>query len=268
MPKAKLSEVEVIYDDTGSGEPVVFVHGHPFNRSMWAPQTQAVADMPRRVVAADLRGYGDSDVVPGVTLLSTFADDVVELLDHLGIDKATIVGLSMGGQIVMDLYSRFPERVSALVLSDTFPDAETETGVRSRMELADTLVKEGMSAYAASEISQMVGPKTLAARGQVADHVKTMMLETPPAGAAAALRGRALRHDYVKTLSTIDVPVLIVVGRDDEFTPVADAQRMHDIVPDSRLAVIEDAGHVPNLEQPEVFNEILLRFLIETGTKP
>jgi len=265
MRTALLNDVKIAYDDTGSGDPVLLVHGHPFNRSMWAPQIEAIARSKRRAVTFDLRGYGESEVVAGVTPLGLFADDIVALLDHLSIDSATVVGLSMGGQIVMDLFARFPDRVAAVVLADTFPDAETAVGITDRMDSADNLIRNGMSRYSTENISKMVGPTTMLERPAVVEHVTTMMLNTPPAGAAAALRGRALRREYATTLQALSVPALIVVGRDDEFTPVADAERMHDLIADSRLVIIDDTGHLPNLERPDSFNAAFLDFLNETG---
>ncbi|MDA8021227.1 MAG: alpha/beta hydrolase [Thermoanaerobaculia bacterium] len=254
-------DVELSYDDYGSGEPVLLVHGHPFDRSMWQPQIGELVESGRRIVVPDLRGYGQTEVRPGVTTLSDFADDIISLLGFLGIDRTAMVGLSMGGQIVMDLAARFAERITMVVLVSTSPDAESSHGRRVRMETADHLVREGMTSYTETNISRMVCPATTAQRPDIVDHVRKMMLEAPPSGAAAALRGRALRREYVSTLEALEIPALIVVGRDDEFTPVANAQRMHRSVADSELVVIDDAGHLPNLERPDIFNSALMTFL-------
>lgn len=106
-------EITVGYEDEGSGEPLMLVHGHPFNRSMWRPQTEHFSRAGWRVIVPDLRGYGDSTVLPGATPLATFARDLVDLLDHLGIERCVLGGLSMGGQIVMECYRLFPERFRA-----------------------------------------------------------------------------------------------------------------------------------------------------------
>jgi len=176
MPTALLNDVNIAYDDTGTGEAVVLVHGHPFNRSMWAPQIEAITQSRRR---------------------------------------------------------------AALVLAETFTDAETASGRTDRMVTADDLVRNGMSRYGADTISKMVGPTTMINRPAVVEHVTTMMLATSPVGAAAALPGRALRREYATTLEALSIPALVVVGSDDEFTPVADAERMHHLIADCRLVVIE-----------------------------
>ncbi|MCH9651174.1 MAG: alpha/beta hydrolase [Deltaproteobacteria bacterium] len=261
MARAHLNDLYLDYDDHGSGESVILVHGHPFDRSMWRPQIRHLVEANYRVVVPDLRGYGKTEVRPGVTTLSVFADDIIALLEHLGIRRTVVVGLSMGGQIVMDLAARFADRITAIVLADTFPDAETSDGRQSRMETADQLVRDGMSGYTDHNISKMLSPTTMTERPDVVDHVRTMMLVAPPAGAAAALRGRALRREYVSTLEGLEIPALIVVGADDEFTTVTDAERMHHSIASSELVVIDDTGHLPNLERPDTFNAALTAFL-------
>ncbi|MEW1747995.1 alpha/beta fold hydrolase [Streptomyces angustmyceticus] len=258
-------DIAVGYEDEGSGEALLLVHGHPFNRSMWRPQTERFSRAGWRVIAPDLRGYGDSAVVPGTTPLATFARDLVDLLDHLGIERCVLGGLSMGGQIAMECYRLFPERIRGLVFADTFASAETADGRTARYAMAERLLREGMDGYAHEVLAKMISPATIASRPDVAAHVLRMMTTTPPEGAAAALRGRAERPDYTGLLSHIAVPALVVVGADDAYTPVGDALDIHERVPDSRLTVIEQAAHMPNLEQSDAFNAALGAFLDALG---
>jgi pimeloyl-ACP methyl ester carboxylesterase len=118
-----------------------------------------------------------------------------------------------------------------------------------------------MGPYAEEALPSMIAPYNVDAQPAVARHVLEMMRGTSPEGAAAAMRGRAERPDYVEMLADVSVPALVVVGRDDEFTPVADAQLMSARIPDARLAIIEGAGHMPNLERPDAFNGALTSFL-------
>lgn len=241
--------MHIAYDDKGTGDAIVLVHGHPFDRTMWSPQLDRFSQT-HRVIVPDLRGYGESPVVPGKTTLDIFAKDIAGLLDRLNIAKVVIGGLSMGGQIVMEFHRLFQHRISGMLLADTFPGAETPEGHRARNEMADRVLREGMGPYADEVIWKMVAPYNKHA----ADHVLRMMRQTSPEGAAAALRGRADRPDYVDMLPRITVPTLIVVGRDDEYTPVSEAQRMHDLIPGSTLVVIDGAAHMPNLERPAEFD--------------
>ncbi|MFG3162764.1 alpha/beta fold hydrolase [Streptomyces sp. NPDC048232] len=263
MSRMTVDDTALHYDDLGSpdGMPVVLIHGHPFNRTLWAPQAHALVAAGHRVVTPDLRGYGESDVTPGKVFLSDFADDVAALLDHLGIERAVVGGVSMGGQIAMEFCRRHPGRVRALVLSDTSALAETDEGKAYRNRLADRLLAEGMAGYADEVIGKMLASYNVDALPDVAAHVLGMMRATDPRGAAAALRGRAERPDYRDTLATVAVPTLIVVGADDVFTPVSEAEAIAGLVPHATLSVVDGAGHLPGAEQPERFNTVLLDFL-------
>ncbi|MGR4878542.1 alpha/beta fold hydrolase [Streptomyces sp. LARHCF249] len=255
--------VNVFFDDLGprGGAPVILIHGHPFNRTMWAPQTAALTAAGYRVIAPDLRGYGESPVLPGKTLLADFADDLAGLLARLGIEQVVVGGVSMGGQIAMELRLRHPGLVRALVLSDTTAVPETAEARKARLEAADRLLAEGMAPYAEAVIDKMLAPYNVTGMPQAAAHVLAMMRATDPEGAAAALRGRAECPDYRPVLAGAAEPCLVVVGADDVYTPVAAAEALHALLPDSTLAVIERAGHLPGVEQPEAFNRALLAFL-------
>jgi pimeloyl-ACP methyl ester carboxylesterase len=281
---ATVNRVSVAYDDVGHGTPVVLVHGHPFDRSMWAPQVAALTGPAReesargesapgesapgesapgesaRVIVADLRGYGASAPGDGTTWES-FARDVEGLLDHLRLDRVVLGGLSMGGQIVQECYRLFPDRIGALVLADTTARAETDAGRRARLAMAERLLREGMRGYADENLARMLAPYNVAALPTVAAHVHAMMTATSPRAAAAALRARATRPDYRELLTRVTVPTLVVVGRDDEFTPVAEAEAMCRLLPDATLAVIDGAGHLPTLERPGAVDEALRSFL-------
>ncbi|SEC99050.1 Pimeloyl-ACP methyl ester carboxylesterase [Amycolatopsis lurida] len=263
MSTAELDGISVAYDDLGTGLPVVLVHGHPFNRSMWRPQAERFSQEGYRVITADLRGYGETTVVPGKTGLDVFAKDICRLADRLGLGRFVLGGLSMGGQIVMEFHRTYPDRVAGLLLADTSPQAETEEGKRVRNEMADRILAEGLDPYAEEVLTKMVSPENVRTMPDVAAHVLGMMRTTPKEGAAAALRGRAERPDYRDSLTRVEVPALVVVGTEDEFTPVSDAELMHGLIPGSTLAVIEGAAHMPNLEREAEFNTVFAQFLKE-----
>ncbi len=167
----------------------------------------------------------------------------------------------MGGQIVMEFCRLYPERVRGVLLAATFPRAEKEEGKRNRAKMADRLLREGMETYAEEVLPKMVAPRNIAALPAVAEHVRSMMRAAHPAGAAAALRGRAERPDYESALASLDVPALVVVGDEDAFTTRTDAEQMHVLLRRSELVWMEGAGHIPNLEREVEFNAALGRFL-------
>lgn len=262
MPTAALNGITVAYDLVGSGpHTLLLVHGHPFNRSMWAPQLQALALPGWQILAPDLRGYGATTVVPGTTTLGVFATDLVALLDCLGVQEFTIGGLSMGGQIAMEVCRQVPGRVRGAILAATFPRPETAEGKVARCTMADRLMHEGMRPYATEVLDKMLAPQTIAVQPDVAQRVMTMMEGTNPAGAAAALRGRAERPAYEPTLASLRIPALVVVGDEDAYTTRRDTDIMHDLLPGSELLWLKGVGHMPNLEAPGPFNEAVTRLL-------
>jgi len=268
MGAASINGITISYDDAGAGENVlVLVHGHPFDRSMWRPQVEEISNKCRRVIAPDLRGYGESSVIQGKTTLDVFATDIATLLDQLHIQEIVIGGLSMGGQIVMEFCRLYSERVRGILLAATSPGAETEEGKRNRAKMADRLLREGMETYAEEVLPKVVAPRNIAALPAVAEHVRSMMRAAHPAGAAAALRGRAERPDYESTLAGLNVPALIVVGDEDAFTTWTDAEQMHARLKRSELVWMEGVGHMPNLEREVEFNAALGRFLDRIAAK-
>jgi pimeloyl-ACP methyl ester carboxylesterase len=228
---------------------------------MWQPQLAPVAAAGWRVIVPDLRGYGETSVVPGKTTLDVFANDLVALLDTLGIDDVVVGGLSMGGQIAMEFGRLHRQRLRGLVLAATFPRVDTDEGRRHRLKMADLLEQEGMAAYADEVLPKMLAPATITTMPDVAARVLAMMRNAPPLGAAAALRGRAERPPYEPVLEGLNVPALIVVGDEDVFTTREDAERMSTLLGRSRLVWMPGAGHMPNLERTQEFNETLVSFL-------
>jgi 3-oxoadipate enol-lactonase len=258
---ARVRGIEMAYDDAGgSGAALVLLHGFPFDRSMWQGQAEALGG-EFRVVAPDLRGSGETPLGVGDVTLATLAEDVAALLDELHLGRVVLGGLSMGGYVAFEFFRKFPERVRALVLADTRPQADTEEGRRAREENARRALKEGMAPIVESMLPKLLSAGTRERGGEVLGRVRAMMLGTNPEGAAASLRAMAVRRDQTDLLPSINVPTLIVVGSEDSVTPPADAEAMSAKVEGSRLVVVEGAGHLSNVERPEEFNRALVEFM-------
>ena len=262
MPLIQIDDIKLAYDSTGSGSPIVFVHGYPFNRTLWNDQVAALSDR-YRVITLDLPGFGESSIPDGTATMSRMAQDVAKLMDKLDISEATLAGLSMGGYVLLSFYKQFAHRVSALVLADTRASADTEEGKKVRAQQAETILEEGMAATADSMLPKLLTPETVAKHADIVKRVRDMMVKTKPEGAAAALHGMASREDQTDLLSKIKCPTLILVGRTDPITPVADSELMHQKIEGSKLIVIENAAHVSNIEQVDQFNAGLKTFLGE-----
>lgn len=258
--EARIRGIKMVYDDLGKGEVILLIHGQPFNRSMWDDQKETLAQNYRLIIP-DLRGYGESGITEGIVLLDELALDLIHLLDDLGIQKAVIIGLSMGGQIALEIYRLAPELYRAIVLADTDARAEDEKGYKNRIELSKRILSDGLAKFTEERIGHFMCNTTFINKPDVVERVKMMMITTPAAGSAAAQRGRAERKDYTPLLGKIDFPALIVVGDQDEFTPISSAEYMHKRITGSGLAVIENSGHIANMEQPEAFNGVLAKFL-------
>jgi pimeloyl-ACP methyl ester carboxylesterase len=254
---ATLAAMRLAYDDVGSGDCVVLIHGHPFDRTLWAPQLPALADS-FRVLAPDLQGFGESPVTPGTVTMREYAADVEELLDGLGVARAAVIGLSMGGLVAMELAIAHPARWWAIGLVATTAEPVTPQERLARRQRADAVEREGMAVLVDYMHTGVYGP---ACPPAVRARVDAMMAAASPAGAAAALRGRAERPDYRPALATLDIPALICSGTADPWSDDAVTAEIAGSVEHPEVLVIHGAGHLPNLEAEREFNAALHAFL-------
>jgi 3-oxoadipate enol-lactonase len=252
-----LAKVRLAFDDAGSGDCVVLIHGHPFDRTLWEPQLTALRGS-FRVLAPDLRGFGESPVTPHRVLMREYAADVGELLDELGIMRAAIVGLSMGGLVTMELAAGQPERCWAIGLVTTTVEPVTSHERATRRERADAVERDGMGVLVDYMHTGLYGP---ACPPVVRARVDAMMSAASPAGAAAALRGRAERPDYRPVLAKLDIPALVCTGSEDPWSSRAVTAEIINCLKRPELVVIDGAGHLPNLEASTEFNDALRAFL-------
>ena len=257
MPKTRIHGLEIAFDDHGSGPAAVLIHGYPFNRSMWR-ELSDVLKRSHRVVAPDLRGLGESTVAPAT--INDMANDIAGLMTSLQIEAATICGLSMGGYVGLAFYRLHPQRVRALVLADTRASADTDEARQNRSRQVELALHEGMEAIASEMLPKLLAPETLSTRPEVVARVRQMIIQTKPEGAVVALKAMAARDDQTSLLASIRVPTLILVGRNDVITPLKDSELMHQEIRGSSLEIIEGAGHMSNVEQPERFNHAVEDF--------
>ena len=249
----------VAFDDIGAGEPVVFLHAFALDRTMWAPQTSALAAR-YRCISIDLRGSGDSSLPPPYNM-DLYADDIAAVLENRSIARATIVGLSMGGYVAFALWRRHRERVRALVLADTRASADTEKGLTKRKDLIAEARREGSAGVADSQVPALLGKTTRERHPDIPKLVRETMSRTPVEGIVGQLEAMMTRPDSRPTLATINVPVLVIVGEEDAVTPPKEARAMHEAIPGSRLEIIAQAGHLSSLERPAAFSTALAELL-------
>jgi pimeloyl-ACP methyl ester carboxylesterase len=252
------------YDEAGSGHAVVLVHGHPFDSSMWAPQLRS-PPAGLRLIAPDLPGYGRSAPRGPVMSMRAFADAVIELLDALDVARCVAVGLSMGGLVVMELGLHHAERIDGVVLAATTAAPVTDAEQRQREDQAALIEREGMLPVALDMAARLLGP---AGRRDPAltSRLLDMMLHAPPAGAAAALRGRSRRPDYAALLGGLRAPALVVAGDQDPYAPEPVVEQLVRALPEPAVLRLPGVGHLPNLEAPERFTAALASF-VETAAR-
>lgn len=260
--RIKLNDVHINYVERGlpQGLPVVFIHGFPFNHSMWEPQMLALPN-EYRAIAFDVRGHGDSDVADGIYSIEFFVDDLIALLDHLVLNQVVVCGLSMGGYIALRAIERHPERFKGVILCDTRSEADSNEGKVKRSASIKAVKTNGVKAFVEGFLKAVFAPQTFQSNPTAIETVRKMMEANSPLGICGTLLALAARTDTTASLSAIKVPTLILVGEHDTLTPVLASQAMHEKVAGSELVVIPNAAHMSNIENPEVFNTALLKFL-------
>jgi 3-oxoadipate enol-lactonase len=252
--------MSLAHDDIGQGTPVVLLHAFPFSRRMWAPQRDALKDVCR-LITPDLPGFGDSPLSPPNPTVETMADAVAALLDEKGIrDRVILGGLSMGGYVAFAFVRKYADRLRGLILADTRAEPDDDTAKANRDKLIEFASNNPASAVIEQMMPKMVSPQTLSSRPDIVEEVKRLAGAQQPAGIVAALRMLRARPDSRPTLSTIRVPTLIIVGRDDALTPPPLSESMAGQIAGARLVMI-GAGHLSNLEQPAAFNDAVRGFL-------
>ena len=257
---AQINGINLAYSDQGRGMPLVFLHAFPFNRTMWEPQLTALSSR-FRVVTVDLRGHGESDAPLWRYTLDLFADDVSGLLDHLSIQQAVLIGLSMGGYLIFSFYRRYADRVKGLVLADTRAEPDSPEQTAWRFRLAQRVYQEGAGAVAAEMLPKLLAPTSYQTNPALVQKVRAIMVDSQISGIVGDLMAISERSDAVPLLSTITCPTLVLVGEMDALTTPAENKRIADGISGARFQIIPSAGHLSNLEQPEVFSEAVRSFL-------
>lgn len=248
--------------DEGAGEAVVLLHAFPLHSGMWDDQVAALRAR-YRVITPDLPGFGKSDGPDDPTACSIdgFADGVADLLDELGIDRAVVGGLSMGGYTTFSFLRRHRHRVNALILADTRAAADSPEVAARRVAQQEQIAAEGAGPVIDAMVTTLLSEGTRTNRPDIVERARSLMSDNSPAALVGALDAMRHRADATDLLAGIDVPTLVVVGAEDAPSPPTVAAEMAETIPDGRLVQLRGAGHLSNLEEPEFFNRALTRFL-------
>lgn len=260
VSRMTVNGVSLAVERRGEGRAVLFVHGYPLDRTLWAHQVAHLEGCQR--IAVDLRGFGLSDAPDLGYSLTTYADDLAALLDALQVDDVVLCGLSMGGYVAFEFLRRYRERVRGLVLMDTRADADAPEVRRARDQQIALARDQGAAAIAETMVTRLLAPDTVRHNPTLAEQVRATMIATPVPGIAGALAAMRDRPDSTPMLGSFEgLPTLVVVGEHDELTPPAGQEALAASIPGARLAVIPGAGHLPPLEAPETVTRVLAAFL-------
>lgn len=246
----------------GKGATVVLLHGFPFSARIWQLQVETLA-RAWRVIAPDLRGMGESSAPPGPYLMETLASDVAGILDMLEVECAAIVGHSMGGYAALAFFRMFAERVGSLAFVCSRFDADTPQIAADRMRLAERVEREGMQPLVDAYLPRVLAPD---AAPQVVAAATDIIRAGTPVGAAAMLRGAALRASSEDLLDELTVPVLLVCGSADTISPPALNELLAARLADADVQIVERSAHLPMLESPQRLSAVLEGFLSGSGS--
>ncbi len=260
MGYIKFRGINYFFEDLNSNKKdiILLVHGHPFDHTMWRYQIDSLKNF--RLLLPDLRGYGKTDYDFDKIYIEEHALDLIFLLDRLNIESVHLIGLSMGGQIIIEFARLFPHRCRSLVICDSNPSGESENSYKERLNLIERMIQIGMQEYTQQDIHKYLHPITVQQKGEAFQHLFSMMVNTNVKGAVASHRGRADRRDNFSYLQKIKIPALVIGGDQDFFTPVNELKKIANEITTAGLVVIENAGHMPNMEQPEQFNKAMIDF--------
>ncbi len=257
-----VNNLTVSYTDEGPVEApvIIFIHGFPLNKSMWDSQIEALRD-EYRVIAYDIRGYGDSDAGPEDFSMDLFASDLIAFMDKLEISKAMLCGLSMGGYIALNAAVNYPERIEALILCDTQCIADSSKAKKNRLLTIENIRKNGLEDYTHESIKNLFAAGSFQTKDSEIAVVMKMILNTPKQIIYNSLNALATRNETCSKLPELKIPVLILVGEEDKITPPEMAESMHKKINASQLNIIEHAGHLSNMENPFEFNYQIRKFI-------
>ena len=254
MKTIKIRGNNFAFEDLNSDkkEVIMLIHGHPFNGSMWKYQQETLKSF--RLIIPDLKGYGASDYKFEKIYIEEQALDLVLLLDELNISKVHLIGLSMGGQIIVEFCRLFPSRVQSLIICASTPNAETAESYQKRLMLANEINQIGMIEHTKNDIHKYLNMNNISTNSPIYQHLFQMMSETSKEGAIASHRGRAERRDNFKYLKYIKVPSLIIAGEFDYFFSVDDIKKVANEIEHAHFQLIKNVGHLPNMENTKSFN--------------
>lgn len=262
--RLRVNDISISYLTNDSFNPsvtVIFIHGFPFSKNMWAPQFE---DIPEeiQVLALDVRGHGGTTSGHGFFNMEVFADDLISFVEKMELKRVVLCGCSMGGYIALRAYEKSPTLFNGLILSDTHSFADDNAIKKNRFDTIQTVLSYGKRAFSIGFAKKIFSEKTLSEKPEVVELIRSTIRRNSERDICATLLALASRADTSTSLKNIKVPVLIIRGEEDKLVSLEKVNFMSKEIPDVRHLEIPECGHLPNLENPRRFNGEMKNFLI------
>jgi 3-oxoadipate enol-lactonase len=241
MEKIQVNNITLTYEKLGSGAPLMLIHGYPLDHTIWAEVADLLKDK-FTLILPDLRGFGQSTTLETPYTMADMADDLADLLDHLGIEKVALAGHSMGGYVCLAFAKKYPQRVSGLGLVASQAAADTLERKAGRYQTADEVSQKGIGI-----VVERMTPK-LSADARVQAFVRPLIERQQPSAVIGALKAMAEREDLLTHLSSASFPVVLIHGDADVLIPIDRAREIKSALPPARLIELQGIGHMPMME--------------------
>jgi 3-oxoadipate enol-lactonase len=247
-----------VYDIDNGKPPLVFVHAFPLNAGMWTRQIEFF-NMEFRVITYDTRGIGKSVPADNQQTMEFYADDLIAIIENLELAKINAVGLSMGGYIIQHVLLKRPELFNTIILADTKGERDTDEALASRADTIKTIKNGNRKKFTDGFTKRLLNEKSYATN--LKSEIDEIISENTDEGICGAVLALATRGNYLHGLKKSDVNALILVGSDDILTPLSNAEALKSSLRNSEMHVIENSGHLTNMENPDEFNKLIMKFL-------
>ncbi len=262
MKELTIDGLNVKYFDEADGKEIIFIHAFPMCNRMWNEQVEFFKSK-NKIVVYDLRGFGYSEVGDGQFTIETHVDDLMMIIDKLEISSPVICGLSMGGYISLRALERYQNKFKAVILSDTRSEADNNTAKINRSYQIKQIHNGETENFFDNFIKKALSKNTINTNIEVVKFINEMIRWQTPKGIIAGLLALGCRTDTTEFLPKINIPALIIVGEEDKLTPPEFAKDLHCKISGSRLEIISNAGHFPNMENAKEFNRVVNNFIEE-----
>lgn len=258
MRELKINNLQV-YDYEGKGDVLIFVHAFPLSSKMWKPQTDFFRNN-FRVITYDIRGLGRSAEASNQFTMEEYSNDLISIIKHFDFEKVFVCGVSMGGYIILRSYIKRPELFKGLVLADTRAEKDDDNGLINRSNVISSIKNGKRNDFISNFLPKLINKKNYI-NSKLRNFIESIIEDNTDEGICGAQIALATRTNTSDYLKSFNVPVLILVGEDDELTPISCAETMRELIPKSEMKEIVGSGHLSNFENPESFNKYVNEFL-------